>query len=333
MKITEREVKEILIKNFGQPLDTKTTQLKFNCPSCKEENFNCVDNKYNLEIKIVPDSNRDKKKIKTHCWKCDEVSLFRLFKKYGNIKDFKLLLDYEPNLVKKKEKDLFVKLPKEYIKITSKNFNNSEVKPYYVYLIKRGLNIKTIEKYNIGYCGSGYYSNRVVFPSYDCNKKLNYFTTRTILDNVKPKGLNPLLSKEEIIFNEGLINFNSTVYLVEGIFEYFSLPINTVNLLGKAMYFLLLSKLIKYKPNVVICLNRDALYAKNKRFSAPQSSIQIAENLLDNNITNVKILLMPTDNDLNDTFIKGGKSSIKDLLENNLFTLEEVKNKIKNNDY
>jgi hypothetical protein len=333
MTITEREVKEILIKNFGQPLDTNTTQLKFNCPSCKEENFNCVDNKYNLEIKIVPDSNRDKKKIKTHCWKCDEVSLFKLFKKYGSIKDFKQLLNYEPNLVSKKQRDLFIKLPKEYVKITSLNFNNIETKPYYDYLINRGLDIRLIEKYKIGYCSSGYYSDRIIIPSYDSYKKLNYFTTRTILDNVKPKGLNPLLSKEEIIFNEGLINFNSTVYLVEGIFEYFALPINTVVLLGKKLYFLLLAKLIEYKPNVVICLNRDALYNKNKRFTSPQSSIQIAETLLDNNISNVKILLMPTDDDLNDTFIKKGKIGIQNLLENNLFSLDEIKNKIKNNDY
>lgn len=68
------------------------------------------------------------------------------------------------------------------------------------------------------------------------NGNVNYFVSRLINENNKKvsKYLNPEINKDKIIFNEGLLNFDSTIYLVEGSFDSISL-INAVPMLGKTL--------------------------------------------------------------------------------------------------
>ena len=70
--------------------------------------------------------------------------------------------------------------------------------------------------------------------------------------------MNPKADKDLIIFNEGLINWDSTIYLVEGVFEFLSFPINTVPQLGKTLSTAFFFKAKQKKPEIVIVLDPDA---------------------------------------------------------------------------
>ena len=74
----------------------------------------------------------------------------------------------------------------------------------------------------------------------------------------KLKYKNPEVSKMDIIFNEGKINWDSNVYLVEGVFDHISIP-NSVPMLGKVLNDVLYKKLIeKSEAKVIIVLDYDA---------------------------------------------------------------------------
>jgi hypothetical protein len=151
---------------------------------------------------------------------------------------------------------------------------------------------------------------------------LNYYVTRTFKDDVEKYQAYklPKADKREIIFNEKNINWNTTVYIVEAYFEYTTIPVNTIVLLGKSLYDNILSKLIKYKPNVVILLNPDAI-EKRQNFNynmTPNSSLEIQERLLSLGLTNVKVQMYNDDNDLNKNIQNYGKKYIFDLIRTNL---------------
>ena len=116
------------------------------------------------------------------------------------------------------------------------------------------------------------------------------------------------------------INWNSTVYIVEAYFEYTTIPVNTIVLLGKSLQDNILSKLIKYKPNVIIMLNPDAIERRHdfNYSKTPNSSLEIQERLLSLGLTNVKIQTYDNSDDLNTNMKKHGKNHIFELMKTNL---------------
>jgi DNA primase len=69
---------------------------------------------------------------------------------------------------------------------------------------------------------------------------------------------NPAVPKDEIIFNESLIDWEKDVYLVEGAFDSFFLE-NSIVMLGKVMSKLLFETLYNNaKGNIIICTDGDA---------------------------------------------------------------------------
>jgi hypothetical protein len=69
---------------------------------------------------------------------------------------------------------------------------------------------------------------------------------------------NPTAAKDEIIFNEGLIDWSKDVYLCEGVFDSFFLD-NPIVMLGKKISDLLFETLYnKSNGNIIICLDEDA---------------------------------------------------------------------------
>ena len=176
-----------------------------------------------------------------------------------------------------------------------------------------------IKNDRLGFCLDGYYKDRIIIPSYDENDKLNFYITRTFKDDAYKYKL-PKADKSEIIFNEKNINWNSTVYIVEAYFEYTTIPINTIVLLGKSLQDNILSKLIKYKPNVIIMLNPDAIERRQdfNYSKTPNSSLEIQERLLSLGLTNVKIQTYDNNDDLNTNMQKYGKNHIFELMKTNL---------------
>lgn len=208
-------------------------QISFDCPACSEDKgLDNGDGKGNLEINY--------KFGVFKCWACQDTNNMHgkvptLIKRYGNkrlLDEFKCL-NLEFNDVEDKEKKITLSLPKEYKKLSGVIKKDIDYNIAIKYLKKRGITEEIIEKYNIGYATEGNYKNRIIIPSYNKFNNVNYFIGRWYHNNyTKLKYLNPDAEKSEIIFNEGMLNFDSNIYLVEGVFDHIVVP-NSVPLLGK----------------------------------------------------------------------------------------------------
>jgi DNA primase len=150
-----------------------------------------------------------------------------------------------------------LELPKEY-----KNFlNNKDIvaKHALAYLKKRNISKQDILKYNIGYCASGPFANRIIIPSYDCNGKLNYFTARSFEKDPYTKYRNPEISRDIIAF-ELFINWNLPIILCEGPFDALAIKRNVISLFGKNIQPSLMKKLVESKvQKIYIALDNDAV--------------------------------------------------------------------------
>lgn len=138
------------------------------------------------------------------------------------------------------------------------------------YANKRKLTTLDIIKYNIGYCDSGEYKDRLIFPSYDAENHLNFFTARSYFDDVYLKYKNPEVDRNIIGF-ENHVDFRFPITLCEGPLDAISIKRNVVPLFGKVpsvkLMMTLMSDLVR---EIFIVLDDDAL----------QSAIELAETFL-----------------------------------------------------
>ena len=126
------------------------------------------------------------------------------------------------------------------------------------YAKKRGLTLCDIVKYNIGYCVKGPFASRLVFPSYDKDNNLNFYSCRSYYDDGY-KYKNSEASKDIIGF-ENLVDFDFPIYLCEGALDAISLRRNAIPLFGKTMSKKLKTAISTSKcPEVNIVLDDDAL--------------------------------------------------------------------------
>lgn len=223
---------------------------------CAEDKGVDSDGKGNLAVNY--------KKGVYKCWACYERnnmhgSIVRLIKKYGNrqlLRDYLLVApDFKYGSDTKAKKQVFLRLPKGFKKFSESTMYDEGYKVAYEYVKSRGLTDDLLERYNIGFTIEGKKRNRIIIPSYNLDGKLEYYIARSWVKWNKFKYLNPEAEKEEIIFNENLINWDSTIYLVEGVFDHIVTP-NSIPMLGKVMsdklFFALLTKA---KGNIVLVLD------------------------------------------------------------------------------
>jgi hypothetical protein len=242
-----------------------SSQLQVNCVRCQErEGLSVPDGKFNLEINTA--------KRLFRCWKCDAPpfsgSLGRLIRTFGTQVDYDVYKSYagvyfDYNYIEDEKEYVAVKLPEEMIFFSQMNPTDPDHFEAYNYLVNdRKISIDVILKYRLGFCTTGKYEKMIIIPSHDAKGEINYFVARRydVYDKKKKKAPydNPKSDKDVIIFNEGYINWDSTVYLVEGVFEMLSFPVNCIPMLGKTMSSTLLFKLKEYKPYVTVLLDLDA---------------------------------------------------------------------------
>lgn len=253
---------DILEGLFGEHRkhNEETGQAAFDCPACSEEKgLTNGDGKGNLEINYNRSMFR--------CWSCYEVNdmhgpIMKLLKRYGNkktIHDYLLVKPDANTAVGKEHVEIVVELPEGYKRLsdcTDKDYKSNQAKQY---LYDRGITDEIIDYYDIGYTYIGKYFNRIIIPSYDSDGILNYFIARWFAkEYTKLKYLNPLVEKQEIIFNEWRINLDATIYLVEGATDHIVTP-NSIPLLGKFISDVLLDLLQDYATGlIVIVLDDDA---------------------------------------------------------------------------
>lgn len=282
---------ELLSEFLGEPHQhyESKAQISFDCPVCADEKgLDEGDGKGNLEI------NYGKHVYK--CWACSELygthgPLGKLFDQYASKAQKKVY-----NLVKPEElKQEDIRRPKLRLPEGFTTFKDSNPRfiPHleaYRYLQSRGIGDEMIEKYKIGYTVSGDFAYRVIVPSYTKEGVLNYFVARSWVSK-KMKYKNPAIPKDEIIFNEGLIDWDKDVYLCEGAFDSFFLD-NSIVMLGKKMSKLLFETLYtNVNGNVIICCDGDAF----------QDGMRVYQELNGGRLYNkIKIIKLPIDKDVCD---------------------------------
>jgi len=249
-----------ILENFlGAPSNhyEGKSQASFDCPMCaQDKGLVSGDGKGNLAVNY--------ERCVYKCWACWERnnmygSLYSLIKQYGSKNDLKdyILVAPKHNHETKEvvEEKIIVEFPETYRKFSESTSYHTSYNEAYKYVTSRGLTDDIIKKYQIGFTCDGKHKNRIVIPSFDSNGELNYYVARSFEKWNKFKYLNPEAEKEEIIFNEKLINWDSTIYLVEGAFDHIVTP-NSIPLLGKfisdKLFHLLQSKA---KCDVVIVLD------------------------------------------------------------------------------
>ena len=236
-------------------------QVSFDCPVCSYElkGLDHGDGKGNLEVNYILNVYK--------CWACSEVndthgSVHKLIKKYGNLKQLKkyelLVPDEREGTTKTYKK---VKLPKEFIPFKTASMGlklTHHYKRALNYIRSRNITDEIINKFNIGFCYTGEYANRIIIPSYDNQNNLNYFIGRSYETKTKFKYKNPEAQKDIIIFNEYLIDWNKPIYIVEGAFDSIFVP-NSIPMLGKVMSEHLFSLLYQKAKEIIVILDPDAI--------------------------------------------------------------------------
>lgn len=264
-------------------------QISFDCPVCAEEKgLDGGDGKGNLEI------NYSRHVYK--CWACSETygthgPLGKLFDQYATKGQKKVY-----NLIKPEElKQEDVRRPKLRLPEGFTTFKDSNPRfiPHieaYRYLTSRGVSDEMIEKYNIGYTVNGDFAYRIIIPSYNLDGQLNYFVARSWVPK-KMKYKNPSVPKDEIIFNEGRIDWDKDIFLCEGAFDSFFLD-NSIVMLGKKMSKLLFETLYaKANKNIIICCDGDAF----------EDGVRVYAELNGGRLYNkIKIVKLPLDKDVCD---------------------------------
>jgi DNA primase len=244
---------EILCEIFGNPEKSYDSKLQYgyNCPECGSG-----ERKGNLEISL--------EKHLFHCWSCGEINnmqgaLGRLIDMYGTKTQKKIYNVLQPEEYKpREEKKKKVELPEGFTLFKDSSPRYPIRNQAYNYLKIRGIGDDIIEKYGIGFCDKGGFGGRVIIPSYNEKGYLNYFIARSWDPNSRAKYKNPETPKDEIIFNEKLIDWFKPIFIVEGVFDGLFLP-NSIPMLGKHMSELLFETLYeKAINNITICLDSDA---------------------------------------------------------------------------
>lgn len=251
----------ILDSFLGEPHyhNEDSGQLQYDCPACSfNKGLTKGDGKHNLEVNYV--------KNKFRCWSCYDTenmggSLPKLIKRFGtsqNLKDYELI-----NPIYKTEEPTIlttevISLPEGYVQLDSCDSNLPKYKEAISYLKIRNIGLDIIKKYKIGFTSVGKFANRIIIPSYNLNGDLDFFIARSFLKWGKPKYLNPEFKKTLIHFNESMINWDATIYLVEGAFDGIVCPNPIINL-GKVVSEKLFYDL-QYKATglVVIVFDGDA---------------------------------------------------------------------------
>jgi len=214
-----------------------------------------------------------------HCWVSNVGgrNLYQLLKKVGasyeHYEELKELVGdipkYKKNTDTSKE---VVQLPKEYKPLW--NGGDSIVKRHALsYLYKRDVTDEDILKYDIGYCDSGLYSNRIIIPSYDSDGKLNFFVGRDFY-NGKMKYRNSPTSKDIVGFDL-FINWDEPIILCEGVFDAMAFKRNAIPLFGKTVMNTLQKKIIDFGVKTIyLGLDEDAI----------DDAVKISENFINNGV-------------------------------------------------
>ena len=151
--------------------------------------------------------------------------------------------------------------------------------------------MRDIWYFKLGTCASGRFRRRVIFPSFNDDGTLNYYTARSIDQDTKMKYINASVPKKTVLFNDINIDWSRPLTLVEGPFDLTKSTYNSTCLLGSHLPEdgILFNKIVKNKTPINLALDPDAI----------QKSHNIAKLLFSYDV-NVKIVNVPKGKDVGD---------------------------------
>lgn len=291
-----RDLVNLLSEIFGFPrkYDHGLVEVEFNCKKCDQGR-----NKFNM---VVNTNNHV-----FHCWACGyKGKVEKLIYDYGN--------EYHKSQYKKINKHEIIISVDEKEDLSIGAFRTLKVKwndslnynAAMNYLKKRKIGMNIISKWDIGYSESGKYRNRIIIPSKTKDGRVEYFIARTFFDE-NPKYKNPKVEKSKIIFGEKFINWNSPIFLTEGIFDAMVLY-NSIPILGTSIYNnkRLLEKIQLNKSTVILAFDNEP--------EAKRKQIKTAKYLRN---LGIKVYMIGDScyNDISEANQIGGKSQLIEMIE------------------
>jgi len=240
---------------LGKSYKRARDNYAFKCPSCNHR-------KPKLEINL---KTNHKGENPWECWVCGQEGMrgrtvHSLLKKINTPKNqaVEVLQYVKKTKTHQYKQDNILELPKGFTPLYKATTTSVLANKYKKYLYDRGLNDNDIIKYNIGYCRTGKYQERVIIPSYSQSNTINYFVAR-YAGSAYIKYKNPQVDKD-IIFFENLINWSKPIIICEGVFDAMAIKRNAIPVLGKKIPNSLKLKIIQSDvEDIYIALDQDAL--------------------------------------------------------------------------
>lgn len=239
------------------------------------------------------------KKNKFKCWICNTSGNIKyIVSRFGTDKQIQCWKETTNDFDMSQKKDLLsllkgtcedeeekISLPSEFRTLVSNETDILSV-PVKRYLYERGLSKKDIFYWKIGFCLRGEYANRLIVPSFNVDGSVNYFVTRSYIDDW-PKYKNPKKNKKDFIFNELYIDFRKPLVLTEGVFDAMNAGYNSIPLLGSSLSkkSKLFFEIVKNNSIIYLALDLDAF----------KKELKIAETLLEYDIDVRKVVVAPYD--------------------------------------
>ena len=250
--IDTKERIEILTRALGAcTLDRKGINAAFRCPECggsKKQKF------------IV--------RIDTgqyHCWVCDArgASIAKVLRKLSP--ETAARWEGVTGSHQRRFIDEVVEAPKVEIPMGFKLLAESldsrdpDVRDCLDYVSSRGLGIREMWYFRLGYVKRGRLSRRVIMPSFDSEGSINYWTARTIDDRTIGKYINPSIPRGEFIFNELNLDWRREITLVEGPFDLTKCDSNATAILGSniSRKSALFQAIARNRTPIVLALDSD----------------------------------------------------------------------------
>jgi len=249
---------EILTDILGNSIKVGHEHLFF-CPKVE-----CEHPKKKMSV------NFEKNKFK--CWICgySGSSIFKMVRRFGTFQhknewpkeenEFRRLEELpkvmEELFGEKEEEEKLFKLPSEFTSLTFKTKETKEARQYFT---KRGGEREDLLLWKPGFCQSGEFAERILFPSFNLDGNINFFVGRTVNRKEWPPYKNTETSRN-IIFNELFINWDKPIILTEGIFDAIISGKNSIPLLGSTLRenSKLFEKIIQEDAVVYLALDPDA---------------------------------------------------------------------------
>lgn len=239
---------------FGKGIVSRSgNDIAVSCPICKDTK------KKKLAISLTSWG--------FHCWVCDSKgrTLVPILRKCYSRETTNLyrqrFLDQKPDKEEEVEQEQVFEYPESYVPIVNLlDSKNPNVRASLSYLRSRELTEQDLYRYRVGVTPSGRDPRRVFFISLDATGDENYYVSRSIDEKNRQRYVNSTVDKTRIIFNECDIDWDSPVFLVEGVFDQIRLGRNSACLLGSTLpeSSLLFQKLVMNECDIILALDSDA---------------------------------------------------------------------------